>query len=241
MKISFRQLNFAIDRTPLKLHNLISFVTITCSIFLIGCQAESPRLSPTLTLPSSQIRLWSAGETILDLSYSACEKNPSPSEMIDDYPPLLFSPGIFLSDGIGRMENDIGFYFIFHHIEGAFLGLPTNDEFWDYLQRGSYAFNEAPYKRDFFLKVTKAGKVYQNWWNGDLMAGAGQSISQDETGLKFSNPEFSSFDSFEDNCQHSYRAIRLQGNIEGYLITENRADTLQVDGNLDVFLHISEN
>lgn len=239
MKTSFRHLKLAMARTPLKLPNLIPF--ICCSIFLLGCQVEPPTLSPPVTLPSSQIQLWTAGETILDLSYSACEKAPSPTEMIDDNPPLLFSPGIFLSDGIGRMENDIGFSFIFHRIDGTFEGLPTNDEFWDYLQRGPYAFNEVPYKRDFFLKVTKAGKVYQNWWNGDLMAGAGQSISQDETGLKFTNPEFSRFDSFGDSCPHSYRAMRLQGTIDGYLITENRNDTLQINGNLAIFLHISQN
>lgn len=43
-----------------------------------------------------------------------------------------------------------------------------------------------------------------------------------------------------DICTHDYQTIRLQGDVEGDLITENRDDILKINGNLDLFLHISK-
>lgn len=222
---------------------LITFFFAICII--LGCKKKECPPTVEASLPLSRFALTTNGDTLYNVAYSACDRTaPSVEESIGSNPSLiLYSPGMFLPDHIINIPEDLFFDFIFHDVGVQYSGTPFLDEFWTYLENNNlHQFNQEPFKRDFFLKVKKDGKIYQNWWNGGLV-GNGNSpydFSQDETGLEFKNYEFNKFEEFGDICFFDYSVIRLQGEIEGYLITEDRTDTINVEGLLDVFLHLRE-
>ncbi|MDV7397139.1 hypothetical protein RZS08_37410, partial [Arthrospira platensis SPKY1] len=129
---------------------------------------------------------------------------------------ILFSPGIFHAKELVSIPDDLEFYFVFHDVDIQYSGGPTLSEFWSYLQQNAHVFNAPPFKRDFFLKIRRGGKVYQNWWNGNLV-NIPVDISRDETGLEFNDYEFSKFDEFGKICPHDYNVLRLKGAIDGIL------------------------
>lgn len=191
-------------------------------------------------LPDSNFFLLADGEVLYDISYSACNWNPSASQTLGIDPVLLlFSPGVFHAYDMVNIPDDLDFYFIFHDVGVQYFGDPTLDEFWSYSQQNTHEFNFPPYKRDFFLKIRKEGKVYQNWWNGNLV-NIPLDISRDETGLELNDYEFSRFDEFGDICLHNYSVLNLKGDINGILVTEDYNDTIAVEGNLDLFLNFRE-
>lgn len=210
-------------------------------LFLIvigGCIKDESKPNIKPELPESKFFLSSDGEVLYDFSYSACNRAPSASETLGGDPMLLlFSPGIFHAKNLANIPDDLDFSFIFHDVEVQYNGDLTLDEFWSYLQQNKYVFNAPPFKRDFFLKIKKGGKVYQNWWNGNLL-NIPVDISRDETGLEFKDYEFSRFDEFGEICLHNYGVLRLKGIINGILVTKDYSDTINVNGNLDVFLNL---
>lgn len=215
-----------------KLISLLVFIT------LVGC---CPKDEPhPIELPKSNIFISTDNEVLYDLSYSACNQAPSASETLGSDPVLvLFSPGIFHAKDSVNVPNDLDFYFVFHDVPIQYFGDPTLSEFWSYLQLNKHEFNTSPYKRDFFFKIKKEGKVYQNWWNGNLL-NIPVDISHDETNLEFNDYEFSKFDEFGEICLHDYSVLRLMGDIKGILVTEDYSDTINVNGNLDLFLNFRE-
>lgn len=215
-----------------KIISLLIFIT------LIGCCVkEEPH---PIELPESKIFLSTDDEVLYDLSYSACNQTPSSSETIGSDPVLiLFSPGIFHAKDSVNIPNDLDFYFIFHDVPVEYFGDPTLNEFWSYLQLNIYEFNTNPYKRDFFLKIKRGEKIFQNWWNGNLL-NIPFDISRDETNLKFHDYEFSKFNEFGEICLHDYSVLRLKGEINGILVTEDYSDTINVNGNIDIFLNFRE-
>jgi len=219
---------------------LIAFI-LALSLYSCCKKDDSHPLNET-ELPKSQFFLTADNDTLYDISYSACDRTPSASESLDNISSssnILFSPGIYHANDMVNIPDDLVFYFVFHDVDTQFSGDPFLDEFWSYLQTDTSGFNKTPYKRDFFLRVRKEGKVYQNWWNGNLL-NLPLDISRDETGLEFKDYEFSKFDEFGDICLHDYSVIRLQGGIEGELVTEDYNDTISVSGRLDVFLNFRE-
>ncbi len=209
---------------------------------IIGC---CPNEDPNPTnpkniedIPESRIFLSVDNKVQYDFSFSACNRTPSASTAIGTNPVLiLFSPGVFYPKDSVIVPDDLDFYFIFHDVRVQYTGSPSLDEFWSYLQQNNHEFNAPPFKRDFFLKIKKGGKVYKNWWNGDLLNFFLQDISIDETGLEFKNYEFNKFDKFGDICLHDYKVLRLKGEINGILVTEDYSDTINVNGNVDLFLN----
>lgn len=217
-------------------------LTFICLLTLLGCR-ETPPIPPIVEepeLPASQFFLTAGSDTLYDVSYLACNRSPSVSEASgDDELLLLFSPGIFYDKEEMNIPDDIVFQFIFHDVAVQYLGSPNLEEFWLNLQQNTHEFNMPPYKRDFFLSMRKGEKVYQNWWNGNLVT-LPLDISQDETGLQFKNDEFTRFEEFGDICLHDFKVLRLQGDITGNLVTEDYSDTLHVEGKLDAFLNFRE-
>ncbi len=215
-------------------------ISLLILLTLVGCctKEELPINEPEL--PESRFFLTANDEIVYDVSYSACNRAPSAGEALgSDHKLILFSPGIFHAKKLISIPDNLEFYFVFHDVEIQYFGGPTLGEFWSYLQQNAHEFNAPPFKRDFFLKIKKGGKVYQNWWNGNLV-NIPVDISHDETGLEFNNYEFSKFEEFGEICPHDYNVLRLKGEIDGILVTEDYEDTINVNGNLDVFLNFRE-
>lgn len=215
-------------------------ISLLIFLAIVGCctKEEPPINEPEL--PESRFFLTVNDEMVYDISYTACNRAPSAGEALGSGPVLiLFSPGIFHAKDIINIPDDLEFYFVFHDVNIQYSGGPTLGEFWSYLQQNAHEFNAPPFKRDFFLKIRKGGKVYQNWWNGNLV-NIPVDISHDETDLEFNDYEFSKFDEFGEICPHDYNVLRLKGAIDGILVTEDYKDTINVNGNLDVFLNFRE-
>ena len=210
-------------------------------LIVLGC-CKKPEPGPMNEpeIPKSQIFISADNEVLFDTSYTSCGKfAPTPSESIGDVPRLLVSsPGVFYPYDPANLPDDFYFRFVFHDVPASGKGSPYLNEFWSYIHSQMYEFNSPPYKWDFFLKLKKDGKIYQNWWNGNLVS-LPVDISRDETGLKFENYTFSKFEEFGSICMFDYHVLRLEGNIHGVLITKDRRDTINVKGNLDVFLNFS--
>lgn len=219
------------------MYRLIIGFAIIASIF--SCKRES-EVNPSPTLPDSKIEIMSGEELLQEFVYNVCELSPSETRLIrSDDAILLFSPGIFYPSESMFSREELEFHFVFHQIEVSTATVKLND-FWSYLQDNSdIEFNEEVYKRDFFMKIKKDGKIYQNWWNGSLLNDF-QNISFDETNLKFKNVEFIRHDNFKDICFLNYSGIRMKGDIEGVLTTEDRQELMDISGHLDVFLHLPE-
>ncbi len=216
---------------------------LTSIVFLLGCTPEvEESIIEEATLPLSKITLNSNGESLYDLSYSAYELLPSTSCAKEDYPNFIFyKPGIFLPNELIYPSEDLDFYFFFYDVEMEYTGEPFLDEFWAYLQNNPAELNKAPFKRNFFLKVKKGGKVYRNSWKGDPNVANKEHRGYDETGLEVKNSSITRFDDFNDLNKWSgypFSVVRIKGQIEGALVTEDGENTLEVDGELDLFVHI---
>ncbi|MGB1241304.1 MAG: hypothetical protein ACPG49_02210 [Chitinophagales bacterium] len=208
-------------------------------LFLFGCQQEELFIPvEELALPISKILLNSGDETLYDVTYSAykllpsggCSKGTS-SEII------FYKPGIYLPNKSSNILDGLDFDFSFYNIDIGDNQAMHPEFFLDYIEKNPSEFNKAPFKRNLFLKVEKDGKIYQNWWISPFLNVDYKNNSpHDQTGLKFSGT-FYQFDDFNDLTYfNALSGIRVEGEIEGTLITQDGQHTLDVDGYFDIFL-----